>query len=123
MVPSPPLDLLGDLHLQLHVGGGSGDIDSQRDILGTAQRKKLQRDDFSCAGVNLPYKDAVSAGFGLVQRFRGTRVRHLGRNQDLRLVDVAQGDVGKIRRRQGSLIKRQVIGVTAVYHQNMDTPV
>ena len=62
----------------------------------------------------------MDPGFRLVQRFRGAGIGHLGRDQDLWFVDVAQGDVGKIRRGQGRLVKGQVIGIPAVDHQDMD---
>ena len=65
----------------------------------------------------------MDPGFRLVQRFRGAGVGHLGRDQDLRFVDVAQGDVGEIRRSQGRLVKGQVIGIPAVDHQDMDAAV
>lgn len=65
----------------------------------------------------------MGTGLGQIQRFGRAAVSNLSVRQDMRFVDMSQGDVGKWGQLQAVEINGQVGSVAAVGHEDLNAAV
>ena len=72
-------------------------------------------------GVDFPDKISVRSGLRHVERFRGTCVGHAVFQENLRLVDMPKGDIGERGCSQCIPVKRNMLCITAMEHEDPGT--